>query len=223
MVSNELYFPNRDRKQVYGKAQSCPGFSWALIHCLLLVIGTASLTISGVVGATEQDTDSASANDVEVQETQLEEGAEQATTIPEPTTDPQTSSDQSIQAESPSESEGEVWRKRVDTLREEIGKGIKTPADADVLYEELSQHLRLKRKALRIALRWAKSPTDEVDPSTLSDNAGEQGGQPVTVEDIYNSMVNLYQTRILLLQAVSLELRSPDNRAWQGGTGEAQR
>lgn len=209
LVSNELYFPNRN--QVYGKAQSCPGFSRAVIHCLLLVIGIASLTISGVVGATEQGAGSASANAVAVQEIQLEKDADQATTIPEPTTDPQESSDRAIQADSPSESEGEFWRKRVDSLREGIDKGIKTPADADVLYEELSQQLRLKRKALRIALRWAKSPTDEIDPSTLSGDAGEQGekvGQPITVEDIYYSMVNLYQTRIFLLKAVSLKLKA---------------
>ena len=172
LVSNELYFPNRN--QVYGKAQSCPGFSRAVIHCLLLVIGIASLTISGVVGATEQGAGSASANAVAVQEIQLEKDADQATTIPEPTTDPQESSDRAIQADSPSESEGEFWRKRVDSLREGIDKGIKTPADADVLYEELSQQLRLKRKALRIALRWAKSPTDEIDPSTLSGDAGDE-------------------------------------------------
>ena len=91
LVSNELYFPNRN--QVYGKAQSCPGFSRAVIHCLLLVIGIASLTISGVVGATEQGAGSASANAVAVQEIQLEKDADQATTIPEPTTDPQESSD----------------------------------------------------------------------------------------------------------------------------------
>jgi hypothetical protein len=172
------------------------------------VIGIASLTISGVVGATEQNTDSARANNVEVQETQLEKGADKAITIPEPTTDPQTSSDQSIEAESPSESEGEFWRKRVDSLREEIDKGFKTPADADVLYEELSQQLRLKRKVLRVALRGARSPTEVVDPSMLSEDADKAGDQehPVTVQDVYSSMVSLYQTRILLLQAVSLEL-----------------
>jgi hypothetical protein len=208
LVSNELYFPNPIRKQVYSTAKFCPCLSRALFLHFLLLLGIGSLAFTGVASAAGQDTDSTSVKEVAGQETQQETVVDQAATVPATTTDPQTASDSLAAAESPDESTAEYWHERVNALREKIEKGIKAPDDADVLYEELSQQLRLKRKALRNALRWAKSPTDAVDPSALPDNAGEQGGQPVTVEDIYHSMVNLYQTRILLLQSVSLELKA---------------
>jgi hypothetical protein len=161
-----------------------------MFHHLLLLIGICSLAFTGVAYAAGQDTGSVSASDVEAQEVQQNAGA-----------------DQSIEAESVNESVAETWRKRVDSLLEEIDRGFKTPDDADVLYGELSQQLRLYRKTLRLALRWARSPTEVIDPSTLSADTRKQE-QPITVEDVYTSMVSLYQTRILLLQAVSPELNA---------------
>jgi hypothetical protein len=175
----------------------------------LLLIGIGSLTLAGVANATEQNSSSVNTNEVEAQETQQELAGGQAAEPSDTATNSQESSDHSSDAKSTIESEEEVWAERVETLGEEIDKGLKTPDDADVLYEELSQQLRFKRKALRMALRWAKSPTDVIETSAQSGDMGEvEQERPISVEDLYASMVSLYETRILLLQTVSPELNA---------------
>ena len=77
MVSNELHFPNWVRKPGYGTKRICPSYGWNVIRCLLLVIGIGCLTVTGVASATEQGTDSGSAQDVEVKSTQQDAAADQ--------------------------------------------------------------------------------------------------------------------------------------------------
>jgi len=175
----------------------------------LLLIGIGSLSLTGVANATGQNLSSVSTIEIETQETEQELVGGQATEPSDSATYTQTSSEHSIDTRSSIESEEEVWAGHVKTLREEIDMGLKTPDDADVLYEELSHQLRLKRKALRMALRWARSPTDVIDTSPQSgDMAEAEPERTITVEDLYASMVSLYETRILLLQAVSPELNA---------------
>ena len=173
------------------------------------------MTLPVAVNAAEQNTTSENSETAQAQETEQKEIAEPAETSAES----ESSADQPADEVSTPKSEVERWQERVETLLEEIDKGLKTSEEANQLYEELSQQLRLKRKVLDDVLRWAESPTTEVEAASQPVEGedvvvGEE--RSVTVEDVYNSMVGLYETRILLLQAVT-----PDLKTQITGHGEA--
>lgn len=189
---------------VYDKRRVRPWLSRFRYYPILLLFGVVSLNYPVWVSATEQKFASAETERVEVKEPQQDPVEEQDGTDD----DKGSSAEQPVEEPSGQKSATERWREQVETLLDEVDKGIKTPEAADLLYDELSRELRLKRKQLRDALRWAKSPIDEVEIPAQSGEEEVKQEQKVTVGDIYADMVSLYETRILLLQAVSLELKT---------------
>jgi len=173
-----------------------------LLDKLPIAIAIVFLAMASATHAADQKTTSLNANEAGAQDS----ATVSMSAIADGAVDSQSSARNSDQQARPTESEAEDWRARVQALLDDIRLGNRTEMDADELYQELSRDLRIKRKTLRQALRWASSPGD-----TLAADENQADGKdklPVTVEDVYQTMVRLYQIRILLLQQVSPELRT---------------
>ena len=132
--------------------------------------------------------------------------AESATPLAGEAANPENPAEKSNQEVTPAKPDTELWRDRVLVLIKDIDLGKRSSKEADKLYEELSHELQLKRNSLREALRWASSPDDTLTEDDVE--AEVQGGAAVTVEDVYLSMVSLYQSRLELMQWISPGLKS---------------
>lgn len=120
--------------------------------------------------------------------------------------------------------EGGLWAKALQDLIAGIEAGERTPEDADALYETLSNVLQVRRLRLRAALETARSPDASIagipEPALVAPTPGAAVGEEIakvgapelatedqTVEELHGTMVELYRTRIALLDHVTSKRR----------------
>jgi len=118
----------------------------------------------------------------------------------------------SIQAEP----EGRLtWATRVEVLDDEMKAGEKMSADADVLYLELHEVWLRRQRQLQWVLSRVHSPSDPVDilpGEPTEETTTTINVAPIqkfeTVRDLYDELIDLYLTRIRLLDLVTPSLRT---------------
>lgn len=122
----------------------------------------------------------------------------------------------------------ERWTKSLEALRTGIEDGTASAEDADQFFTRVSSELASRRAELAKALRWARSPDDEVaitplelESDVVGSETAEEGipsaplvqetptsnAETHTLEELHAIVVTLYNTRISLLEYVTPALR----------------
>jgi hypothetical protein len=94
----------------------------------------------------------------------------------------------------------EPWSNRVDELILQITNLEKDASDADVLFLEMAEALRLRLSHLRHDLTGARSPLDKVSASA------DLPARIHTIEDLHASVEAMYAARMRLLEFISPDL-----------------
>lgn len=104
------------------------------------------------------------------------------------------------------------WAARVDSLVDEMEAGDKTEAEADTLYLELHEVLLERQRQLREVLGRVDSPSDPVAPPAQPAQEATAATVTVrqfdTVRDLYDSLIDLRQVRLRLLELVTPNLHA---------------
>ena len=208
MIINRFRFKCLPKRYLANRLEPLQNFGRGLISRGLPILVIAILS-TGVTQASDQQPTSPATTNAETSATEQATIADPATRLLEERSEPPAPAAVTAESSVLVKSAAEQRLEQISVLQDDINLGTKTTADADALYEELSRQLRIERKRLKKALRWAKSPTDTLPAKSSSEKDGsatEKQAPTATVEKVYNRMVSLYQSRVVLLEIVSPEL-----------------